>query len=147
MGFKKWVIVTKNIFYTEEWSVEDILRNADGMELSENDIYELEVRIKIHFEDHSERNEIIANIIRDYWKSKDDTDYYRISEEAIKDYLEENNLMPYFTSKDMIDEASHKYYKNYYYYEMDKEFALKAAVSEVLVDNKIEAEGFEIWIP
>lgn len=147
MGFKKWVIVTKNIFYTEEWSVEDILRNADGMELSENDIYELEVRIKKHFEDHSERNEIIANIIRDYLKSKDDTDYYRISEEAIKDYLEENNLMPYFTSKDMIDEASHKYYKNYYYYEMDKEFALKAAVSEVLVDNKIEAEGFEIWIP
>lgn len=117
------------------------------MELSENDIYELEVRIKKHFEDHSERNEIIANIIRDYLKSKDDTDYYRISEEAIKDYLEENNLMPYFTSKDMIDEASHKYYKNYYYYEMDKEFALKAAVSEVLVDNKIEAEGFEIWIP
>ncbi len=82
------------------------------MELSENDIYELEVRIKKHFEDHSERNEIIANIIRDYLKSKDDTDYYRISEEAIKDYLEENNLMPYFTSKDMIDEASHKYYKN-----------------------------------
>ena len=55
------------------------------MELSENDIYELEVRIKKHFEDHSERNEIIANIIRDYLKSKDDTDYYRISEEAIKD--------------------------------------------------------------
>ena len=37
--------------------------------------------------------------------------------------------------------------KNYYYYEMDNEFALRAAVSVVLEENNITIDGFEMWIP
>lgn len=37
--------------------------------------------------------------------------------------------------------------KNYYYYEMDNEYALRAAVSVVLNENNITIDGFEMWIP
>ncbi len=42
---------------------------------------------------------------------------------------------------------AYQYYKNYYSYEMDNEFALRAAVSEVLRKNNIVVDGFEEWIP
>jgi len=47
----------------------------------------------------------------------------------------------------LFDDMAYNYYKNYYYYEMDNEFALQAAVSVVLEEKDIVIDGFELWIP
>ena len=47
----------------------------------------------------------------------------------------------------MIDDMAYRYYKNYNYYDMDDEYALRAAVSVVLDENNITIDGFEMWLP
>ena len=41
---------------------------------------------------------------------------------------------------------AYHYYKNYYYYDMDNEYAMCSAVSVVLNENIITIDGFEMWI-
>ena len=50
-------------------------------------------------------------------------------------------------SQDALNDMAYQYYKNYYSYDMDNEFALRAAVSKVLRKNNIVVDGFEEWIP
>ena len=50
-------------------------------------------------------------------------------------------------SQDVLDDMAYQYYKNFYSYDMDNDFALRAAVSEVLRKNNIVVDGFEEWIP
>lgn len=72
-------------------------------------------------------------------------DYMEDSEFEIKKFLEKENLDLSLISEKMLDEMIYKYYKNYYYYEMDIDFSARAAVSEVLRDNNINIENFNYW--
>ena len=65
---------------------------------------------------------------------------------ATPDRMDEKDILKYFDGT-LIDDMAYHYYKNYYYYEMDNEFALRAAVSVVLAENNITVDGFEMWIP
>lgn len=71
--------------------------------------------------------------------------YYEESRYMVMCYLQCENIQ--ITEEHLLDDMTHQYYKNYYYYEMDEDYALKAAVSVVLKDNNITMEGFELWIP
>lgn len=62
-------------------------------------------------------------------------------------FLEIENIDKNQLSEKLIDDMAYHYYKNYYDYEMDNEYALRAAVSEVLQKNEMVIEGFEKWIP
>ena len=62
-------------------------------------------------------------------------------------FLESENIDKSQLSEKLIDDMAYHYYKNYYDYEMDGEYALRAAVSEVLEENDIDIEGFEKRIP
>lgn len=68
--------------------------------------------------------------------------------DAILDrYLARQKIDRKLLSKDMIDDMAYQYYKNYYGYGMDEEYALRAAVSLVLKENDLVIEGFEAWYP
>lgn len=74
-------------------------------------------------------------------------DYMEDSEFEIKKFLQKENLDLSLFTKEMLDEMYYKYYKNYYYYEMDIDFSARAAVSEVLRDNSITIKDFSYWFP
>lgn len=57
------------------------------------------------------------------------------------------NIDKELLNKKLIDDMAYHCYMNYYDYEMDNEFALRAAVSEVLKENDLVIEGFEVWLP
>ena len=65
----------------------------------------------------------------------------------VKNFLIHENIDKDLLNEAMIDDMAYHYYKNYYYYEMDNEYALRAAVSVVLNENNITIVGFEMWIP
>lgn len=62
-------------------------------------------------------------------------------------FLESESIDKSYLSEKLIDDMAYHYYKNFYDYEMDEEYALRAAVSEVLQENDVVIEGFEKWIP
>ena len=65
----------------------------------------------------------------------------------VEHFLAQENINWDQLNETLIDDIAYHYYKNYYYYEMDNEFALRAAVSVVLEENNITIDGFEMWIP
>ena len=65
----------------------------------------------------------------------------------VEHFLTQESINLELLSKEQIDNMAYHYYKNYYYYEMDNEYALRAAVSVVLDENDIVIVGFELWIP
>ena len=65
----------------------------------------------------------------------------------VEHFLTQENINWDQLNETLIDDIAYHYYKNYYYYEMDNEFALRAAVSVVLEENNITIDGFEMWIP
>ena len=65
----------------------------------------------------------------------------------VEHFLAQENINRKQLNETLIDDMAYHYYKNYYYYEMDNEFALRAAVSVVLAENNITIDGFEMWIP
>jgi len=77
-----------------------------------------------------------------------DNDHYMEDVEwEIDCYLARQKIDRKLLSKDMIDDMAYQYYKNYYGYGMDEEYALRAAVSLVLKENDLAIEGFEPWFP
>ena len=71
-------------------------------------------------------------------------DYISESKWEIERYLSQQNIRIMFTEQ-MINDMAYQYYKNYYSYEMDQEYAALAAVSVVMKENHIEIDGFEEW--
>lgn len=65
----------------------------------------------------------------------------------VENFLIHENIDKDLLNEAMIDDMAYHYYKNCYYYEMDNEYALRAAVSVVLNENNIPIDGFEMWIP
>ena len=65
----------------------------------------------------------------------------------IEYFLESENIDKDLLNEKLINDMAYHYYKNYYDYEMDNEFALRAAVSEVLEENNLVIDGFEVWLP
>lgn len=77
-----------------------------------------------------------------------DSDHYM--EDArweVERYLNSQNIPQNLLNDNLIDDMAYHYYKNYYFYNMDDEYALLAAVSVVLMENEISIDGFEEWIP
>ena len=64
-----------------------------------------------------------------------------------KHFLAQENIEKDLLNEAMIDDMAYHYYKNYNYYDMDDEYALRAAVSVVLDENNITLDGFEMWLP
>ena len=64
-----------------------------------------------------------------------------------KHFLAQENIEKDLLNEAMIDDMAYHYYKNYNYYDMDDEYALRAAVSVVLEENNITVDGFEMWLP
>ena len=65
----------------------------------------------------------------------------------VKRFLTQENIDNDLLNETMIDDMAYHYYKNYNYYDMDDEYALRAAVSVVLDENNITLDGFEMWLP
>ena len=65
----------------------------------------------------------------------------------VKRFLAQENIDKDLLNEAMIDNMAYHYYKNYNYYDMDDEYALRAAVSVVLDENNITVDGFEMWLP
>ena len=65
----------------------------------------------------------------------------------VKRFLTQENIDNDLLNETMIDDMAYHYYKNYNYYDMDDEYALRAAVSVVLDENNITVDGFEMWLP
>ena len=74
-------------------------------------------------------------------------DYTEECKYQVKRHLKENQVNTTVFSKEMISQIEANYYKNYYSYGMDEEYALRAAVSEVIINNNISVNGYEIWLP
>ena len=62
-------------------------------------------------------------------------------------FLEKENIDNLQLTEEIIDQMAYDFYKNYYYYEMDEDYAMRAAVSVVLKEQKIVIDGFEEWLP
>ena len=65
----------------------------------------------------------------------------------VERFLDGQDISRELLSEELIDDMAFHYYKNYYYYEMDDNYALFAAVSGVLKENNIVFDGLEEWIP
>ena len=65
----------------------------------------------------------------------------------VERFLAQENIDKDLLNEAMIDDMAYQYYKNYNYYEMDDEYALRAVVSVVLDENNIAIDGFEMWLP
>ena len=65
----------------------------------------------------------------------------------VERFLAQENIDKDLLNEAMIDDMAYHYYKNYNYYDMDDEYALRAAVSVVLEENNITVDGFEMWLP
>lgn len=74
-------------------------------------------------------------------------DYMEDSLWEVERFLIQENIDKDLLNETMINEMAYNYYKNYNYYEMDDEYALRAAVSVVLDENYIAIDGFEMWLP
>ena len=72
-------------------------------------------------------------------------DYLDDSRWEIERYLSQQNIRIDMFTEQMINDMAYQYYKNYYSYEMDQEYAALAAVSVVMKENHIEIDGFEEW--
>ena len=79
--------------------------------------------------------------------TKNKNNYMEESLWEVEHFIVRKNIDKYLLNEAMIDDMAYHYYKNYYYFEMDNEYALQAAVSVVLEENNITIEGFEMWIP
>ena len=55
----------------------------------------------------------------------------------MKNFLAREKINRNLLDETLLDNMAYHYYKNYYYYEMDNELALRAAVSVVLDENDI----------
>ena len=65
----------------------------------------------------------------------------------VEHFLESEKIDKDLLNEKLIDDMAYHYYKNYYDYEMDNQFALRAAVSEVLKEKDLVIDGFEVWLP
>ena len=65
----------------------------------------------------------------------------------LDNFFGNNGIKKEWFTDEMIDQMISYTYKNFYSYEMDEEYAVKAAVSEVVKDNGIVIDEFEFWIP
>ena len=65
----------------------------------------------------------------------------------VERFLAQENIDKDLLNETMIEDMAYHYYKNYNYYDMDDEYALRAAVSVVLEENNITVDGFEMWLP
>lgn len=74
-------------------------------------------------------------------------DYSEECKYQVERHLKENGVSPADFSAAMLSQIEANYYKNYYSYGMDEEYAARAAVSEVIVNNHISVKGYEIWLP
>ena len=74
-------------------------------------------------------------------------DYMEESLWEVEHFLAQENIDKDLLNEAMIDNMAYHYYKNYNYYDMDDEYALRAAVSVVLDENNITLDGFEMWLP
>ena len=74
-------------------------------------------------------------------------DYLEDSLYRIRQYAKQKNIDISGLSDEIVMEMSQQFYKNYYSYEMDEEYAALAAISEIVSDKGIEIRGFEKWIP
>ncbi len=74
-------------------------------------------------------------------------DYSEECKYQVERHLKENKVDTSVFSKEMISQIEANYYKNYYSYSMDEEYAARAAISEVIVNNHIPVKGYEIWLP
>ena len=74
-------------------------------------------------------------------------DYYEESRYSVMKFAESHGINLSEIPVRLKEEIVHLFYKNYYNYEMDEEYAAQAAISEVISENNIELEGFEKWVP
>ena len=65
----------------------------------------------------------------------------------VKRHLKENRIDSSIFTEELLRQIESNYYKNYYSYDMDEEYAARAALSEVIVNNHISVKGYEIWLP
>ena len=79
--------------------------------------------------------------------TNDSNHYMEDARWYVEQYLDRKNISRDILTEELIDEMAYHYYKNFYYYNMDDEFDLMAAVSVVLKDKGIVVDGFEVWIP
>ena len=78
---------------------------------------------------------------------EDKNNYREESLWEVERFLAQENIDKDLLNEAMIDDMAYHYYKNYNYYDMDDEYALRAAVSVVLDENNITVDGFEMWLP
>ena len=78
---------------------------------------------------------------------EDKNNYREESLWEVERFLAQENIDKDLLNEAMIDDMAYQYYKNYNYYDMDDEYALRAAVSVVLDENNITIDGFEMWLP
>ena len=62
----------------------------------------------------------------------------------VKKFLIHEHIDKDLLNEATIDDMAYHYYKNYYYYEMDNEYAMWSAVSVELNENNITIDGFEM---
>ena len=74
-------------------------------------------------------------------------DYMEESLWEVEHFLAQENIDKDLLNETVIEDMAYHYYKNYNYYDMDDEYALRAAVSVVLEENNITVDGFEMWLP
>ena len=80
-------------------------------------------------------------------QENDVNDYMAKARSEVEWFLEKENIDKLQLTEEIIDQMAYDFYKNYYYYEMDEEYAMRAAVSVVLKEQKIVIDGFEEWLP
>ena len=73
-------------------------------------------------------------------------DYIEECKYQVEKHLRENEVDASVFTEDLLRQIESNYYKNYYNYDMDEEYALRAAVSDVIVSNNIPVKGYEIWL-
>ena len=74
-------------------------------------------------------------------------DYMEECRFQVERHLKENRIDASVFTEDLLKQIESNYYKNYYNYDMDEEYALRAAVSDVIVNNSVPVKGYEIWLP
>ena len=65
----------------------------------------------------------------------------------VEHFLAQENIDKDLLNETMIDNMAYRYNKNYNYYDMDDEYAMRGAVSVVLDENNMTIDGFEMWLP
>ncbi len=80
-------------------------------------------------------------------QENDVNDYMAKARSEVEWFLEKENIDKLQLTEEIIDQMAYDFYKNYYYYEMDDDYAMRAAVSVVLKEQKIVIDGFEEWLP